>query len=70
MKLITKKFAQYGISYYLCNVKIRDMINRLITENEWELIQMIRNFRNGRHNPSIELEMEVDEMFEQLKYEP
>ena len=46
------------------------MIKRLITENEWELIQMIRNLRNSRHNPSIELEMEVDEMFEQLKYEP
>lgn len=46
------------------------MIRRLITENEWELIQMIRNFRNSRHNPSIELEMEVDEFYEQLKYEP
>ena len=46
------------------------MIKRLLTENEWELIKMIRNLRNARHNPSIELEMEVDEIYEQLKYEP
>lgn len=46
------------------------MVKKLITEKEWELIQMIRNFRKGRHNPSGEIEMEVDEMFEQLKYEP
>ena len=46
------------------------MKQRLITEKEWELIQQIRNLRNSRHNPSIELEMEVDELFEQLKYEP
>lgn len=46
------------------------MIKVLLTENEWELIQQIRNLRNARHNPSRELEMEVDELFEQLKYEP
>ena len=46
------------------------MKRRLITDKEWELIQMIRNVRNARHNPSVELEMEVDEKFEQLKYEP
>lgn len=46
------------------------MVKVLLTEKEWELIQQIRNFRNGRHNPSKELELEVDEAFEQLKYEP
>ena len=46
------------------------MKNHLITEKEWELIQMIRNLRAARHNPSTELEMEVDEIYEQLKYEP
>lgn len=49
---------------------MRTMTQRLITDKEWELILQIRNLRNARHNPSKELEMEVDELFEQLKYEP
>ncbi len=38
-----------------------------ITEKEWELIQALRNFRNSRHNPSIGIELWIDQMVDELK---
>lgn len=37
-----------------------------LTENEKELIEAIRNFRNSRHNYSMSLEEDVRERFEFL----
>lgn len=41
--------------------------SRLITEKEWELIEALRNFRNSRHNPSLQLELNVDRLVDELK---
>jgi len=41
---------------------------RVLTEEEWELIEAIRNFKNSKHNPSDELEWYVTKMFEMLLY--
>lgn len=38
-----------------------------ITEKEWELIDALRNFRNSRHNPSIQLELYIDRLVDELK---
>ena len=40
-----------------------------LTENEKELIEAIRNFRNSRHNYSMCLEEDVRERFEFLLIE-
>lgn len=37
-----------------------------LTEEEKELIEMIRNFKKSRHNPSWELEIYIRELFEKL----
>ena len=31
-----------------------------ITEKEWELIEALRNFRNSKHNPSVQLELYIE----------
>ena len=31
--------------------------SKKITEREWELIEALRNFRNSKHNPSLQLEL-------------
>lgn len=38
-----------------------------ITEKEWELIEALRNFRNSKHNPSIQLELYIDQLVDELK---
>ncbi|MDE7402777.1 MAG: hypothetical protein K2M87_05135 [Muribaculaceae bacterium] len=38
-----------------------------ITEKEWELIQALRNFRKSKHNPSLELELWIDQIVDELK---
>ncbi len=40
-----------------------------LTEKEKELIEAIRNFKNSKHNPSIELEWFIRELFETLLYD-
>lgn len=40
-----------------------------LTEQEKELIEAIRNFKNSKHNPSTELEIYAVRLFEQLLYE-
>ena len=39
-----------------------------LTEQEEELIEAIRNFKNSKHNPSVELELYIRQMFEELLY--
>lgn len=38
-----------------------------ITERERELIEALRNFRNSRHNPSVQLELFIDLLVDELK---
>ena len=37
-----------------------------LTTKEKELIEAIRNFKKAKHNPSIELEWGIRELFEKL----
>ena len=39
-----------------------------LTEQERELIEAIRNYRNSKHNPSLELEWWALKLFEKLLY--
>ena len=41
--------------------------SKTITDKEWELIEALRNFRNSRHNPSIQLELYIDMLVDELK---
>ena len=38
-----------------------------ITEKEWELIETLRNFRNSRHNASVQIELFIDQLVDELK---
>lgn len=38
-----------------------------ITEKEWELISALRNFRKSKHNFSIQLELYIDQLIDELK---
>ena len=38
-----------------------------ITEKEWELLEALRNFRKSKHNPSIQLELFIDLLVDELK---
>lgn len=40
-----------------------------LSEREKELIEAIRNFKNSKHNPSVELEWFIRELFERLLYD-
>ena len=42
-------------------------MNKEITEKEWELIEALRNFRNTGHNPSMGLELYIDQLVDELK---
>lgn len=57
------------ITFVMSKDKDIDMkkVNRKLSEKEWELIEALRNFRKSRHNPSIELELFVDYLYENLK---
>lgn len=52
------------IVYLYCNHK-QDMTYKL-TEEEVELIEAIRNFKNSKHNPSKELEEYAWILFQKL----
>ena len=43
--------------------------SKKITEREWELIEALRNFRNSKHNPSLLLELFIEELVDRLKEE-
>jgi hypothetical protein len=38
----------------------------VLSEQEIELIQAIRNFKKAKHNPSIKIEWWIRELFEKL----
>ncbi len=38
----------------------------ILTEKEAELIELIRNFKKMKHNPSFQLELWIRELFENL----
>lgn len=38
-----------------------------LTEKERELIEALRNFRKSKHNPSIDLELYIDQLVDELK---
>ena len=40
-----------------------------LTEKETELIEAIRNFKSGKHNPSKSLELWIRQLFEELLIE-
>ncbi|MDR0824579.1 MAG: ArsR family transcriptional regulator [Prevotella sp.] len=40
----------------------------VLTEEEKELIEAIRNFKNSKHNPSEQLEWYAVKLFENLLY--
>ena len=42
-------------------------VTRKLSEKEWELIEALRNFRKSKHNPSIEIEIYIDHLYEKLK---
>ena len=42
---------------------------RNLTEEEWDLIEAIRNYKNSKHNPSFELEWYALQLFENLLYD-
>lgn len=44
-------------------------VNRKLSEKEWELIEALRNFRKSKHNPSINFEIFLDSLYENLKQE-
>jgi len=45
------------------------MEKKELTEEEWELIEAIRNFKNSKHNLSKNLEIYAIRTFEELMYE-
>jgi hypothetical protein len=40
-----------------------------ITEEQWELLEAIENFKKSKHNPSIQLEWYAQQKFENLMYD-
>ena len=56
-----------------CNLKVtgmdKKMEKRNLTEKEWDLIEAIRNYKKSMHNPSLELEWYVLQLFENLLYD-
>jgi len=41
----------------------------ILTEKERELIEVIRNYKNSKHNPSKALEMYAKQLFDELLFE-
>lgn len=44
-------------------------MRREITEEEFDLLEAIRNFRRSKHNPSRQLEEYAQELFNNLMYD-
>ena len=45
------------------------METKQLTEKEADLIEMIRNFKNSKHNPSRNMEKYIRDLFEELLYD-
>jgi len=52
----------YEYSQYLYRVKLKQ-VNMELTEQEKELIEQIRNYKNAKHNPSRSLRVLIVELF-------
>jgi hypothetical protein len=44
------------------------MDKKLLTEEEWELIEAIRNYKKSKHNYSQQLEWYALKLFENMMY--
>ncbi|GHT16416.1 hypothetical protein AGMMS4956_18860 [Bacteroidia bacterium] len=42
------------------------MVTKELTEEEWELVEAVRNLKNSTHNPSAQLEYYVRKLFDNL----
>jgi len=40
-----------------------------VTDEEWNLIETIRNYKRSMHNPSLELEWFARQLFENMLYD-
>lgn len=61
--------AYYKYLQYLCSAIIKQhnvMDEKQLTEKEAELIEAIRNLKKSKHNPSLELEIYVRQLFDEL----
>lgn len=67
-KKVADNFASNkNITTFVLQLNHLNNMNRQITEKEWELIEALRNFRNSKHNPSVQLELYIDELVDELK---
>ena len=44
-------------------------MKRELTEQEWELLEAIRNYKSSRHNPSPQLEAFALQLFDEIMYD-
>ena len=44
-------------------------MKREVNEQEWELLEAIRNFKNSHHNPSFQLEAYVLQLVDEIMYD-
>ena len=63
---ITEILAYYKILQYLCIVIKNDMQMDDLTDDEKELIEMIRLLQQSKHNPSDQLLKYVRDLFESM----
>jgi hypothetical protein len=56
------KFGYCDCSQYICIVKLKQA-NMELTEQEKELIEQIRNYKNAKHNPLRTLRILIIELF-------
>nr|DAI20152.1 MAG TPA: hypothetical protein [Caudoviricetes sp.] len=73
MKKVAKKFGYYENSQYLCIVKLNEVImqeelttSQELTEQEWDLIQAIRNYKRAYPNGSRNLLAYIYELLARL----
>ena len=71
MKTHRKIFAYYDNSSCLCDANKLNVVfmKREITEEEFDLLEAIRNYRKSKHNPSWQLEEYAQELFNNLMYD-
>lgn len=44
-------------------------MKRELNEQEWELLEAIRNYKSSRHNPSSQLEAYALQLFDEIMYD-
>lgn len=66
-KVVENFVSNKNLTIFVLQLNHLNNMNRQITEKEWELIEALRNFRNSKHNPSVQLELYIDELVDELK---